>query len=188
MFTSRAAKWRGSTTPCTVRLPDPVVEFIDAHLDTKNLRNRSEFLQHWATVGTMVMSNPELREALDWALDQVEPPVPSILDEPVVEEVVVEYAEDPAQEVTDWKSHYGEVTITGRMLTDGPSQADAEREALTHHYEPPAITAEDMVDAMTVPEGSVVVLGPEGGKVMTPADALAQTYDDILTQLRSKVR
>jgi hypothetical protein len=33
-----------------VRLPNPVVEFIDTHLD-KTIRNRSEFLQHWAQVG-----------------------------------------------------------------------------------------------------------------------------------------
>jgi hypothetical protein len=97
-FTNRAQRWKGQTTSVTVRLPDPVVKTMDDELDGITIRNRSEFLQHWVTVGTMVMANPELAEALDWALDQAEPPVPSILDEPMIDEVVVEYAEDPAQE------------------------------------------------------------------------------------------
>jgi hypothetical protein len=49
-LTNRALRWRGDTTSVTVRLPNPVVEFIDTHLD-KTIRNRSEYLQHWAQVG-----------------------------------------------------------------------------------------------------------------------------------------
>lgn len=80
-FTNRAQKWRGDTTSVTVRLPNPVVGFMDA-VDHEVIRNRSEFLQHWAAVGTMVMGNPELAEALDWALSDLSP-LPSILDVPM---------------------------------------------------------------------------------------------------------
>ena len=52
-YTNRALSWRGDTTSVTVRLPNPVVEFIDTHLD-KTIRNRSEFLQHWAEYGRRV--------------------------------------------------------------------------------------------------------------------------------------
>jgi Arc/MetJ-type ribon-helix-helix transcriptional regulator len=45
VYTNRATGHRGGTVVVTVRLPAPVVEFIDAHLDDE-LRNRGEVLQH----------------------------------------------------------------------------------------------------------------------------------------------
>lgn len=53
VFTNRSARWKGETVPVTVRLPRPVVDFIDTH-HTDNLTNRSDFLQHWAAVGAML--------------------------------------------------------------------------------------------------------------------------------------
>lgn len=58
-FTNRAAGIRGDTIPVTVRLPRPVVEFIDGHLSA-DLANRSEWLQHSAAVMCMVV---EARDA-----------------------------------------------------------------------------------------------------------------------------
>ena len=106
-FTNRAARWRGNTTSVTVRLPDPVVEFMDSHVDLV-FRNRSEFLQHWATVGMMVSGDPELTEALDWALEQAEPPLPSLLEMPMVEEELpVAVLEEPV-------AHFPEPAAAGQ--------------------------------------------------------------------------
>jgi hypothetical protein len=46
-FSNRAAGWKGETTICTVRLPSPVVEFIDGCLG-ESLQSRSECLQEAA--------------------------------------------------------------------------------------------------------------------------------------------
>lgn len=51
-FTNRSMGWRGDNVVVTVRVPRPVVEFIDSHLDDY-IRNRSEFLQMWAAFGAM---------------------------------------------------------------------------------------------------------------------------------------
>jgi hypothetical protein len=82
-FTNRATKWRGSTTSVTVRLADPVLAFIDSHFD-RTIRNRSEFLQHWAAVATMVMADSELADALEWALgrEQAQPELEPAPPEP----------------------------------------------------------------------------------------------------------
>lgn len=65
---------RLGTTSVTARLPNPIVEYIDE----SEWANRSEFLRHWANVGWRVSRDPELAEALDWALDrpEQEPDVP----------------------------------------------------------------------------------------------------------------
>lgn len=70
-FTNRALGVGGdaNTTSVTVRLPDEVVAFIDSHF-TGRIKNRSEFLQHWAQVGVRVSDDEELSEALDWALER----------------------------------------------------------------------------------------------------------------------
>jgi Arc/MetJ-type ribon-helix-helix transcriptional regulator len=56
VYTNRAAHWRGDTVVVTVRLPRPVVEFMDNHF-SDDLRNRSEVLQHataqWAMLSEM---------------------------------------------------------------------------------------------------------------------------------------
>lgn len=57
-FTSRAAHLRGDTVVVTVRLPRPIVEFIDGH-QTEELRNRSDFLQHWAAIGCLLTEREE---------------------------------------------------------------------------------------------------------------------------------
>lgn len=54
------------TTSVTVRLPNPIVEYIDE----SEWEYRSEFLRYWANVGWRVCRDPELREALEWALDR----------------------------------------------------------------------------------------------------------------------
>lgn len=84
----------------TVRIPRPLADFIDSQVDgTGQIRNRSEYLQHWAAVGQLIDENAELTEAIDWALDQ------------------------PVQKPEwDWKQFYGEVTISPQMLNDGPVQ------------------------------------------------------------------
>jgi hypothetical protein len=81
-YTNRAIKWKGDTTSVTVRLPAPVVEYMDSIPDP-TLRNRSEFLQHWAVVGMVVMRDPELLDAVEWALGQAERPLLTILDAPM---------------------------------------------------------------------------------------------------------
>lgn len=82
-LTNRALKWQGKTVPCTVRLTEPVVGFIDAHLHEDRIHNRSEFLQHWAQVGMLVGQNPELADALDWALGKEEPKPEPVSMEPM---------------------------------------------------------------------------------------------------------
>jgi len=59
----------------TVRLPGPVVDYIDAHM-TEQIHNRSEFLQHWAMVGMKVSENAEIAEGLAWALGLSDVSVP----------------------------------------------------------------------------------------------------------------
>jgi len=113
----------------TVRLPGPVVDYIDAHM-TEQIHNRSEFLQHWAMVGMLVSQNEEIAEGLDWALGQWSPP-----RDPDPQPVV----ETPAS-------------------IDTPMPQDA-------------------IDFENDPE-TVVVGGP----------AMAEIYEDMLTQFRSKVR
>lgn len=69
-LTNRALGVSGdsNTTSVTVRLPSEVVDFMDSHRNGR-IKNRSEFLQHWAQVGVRVSSSDELSEALDWALE-----------------------------------------------------------------------------------------------------------------------
>ena len=77
-FTNRALGVSGdaNTTSVTVRLPDEVVAYMDSHRNGR-IKNRSEFLQHWAQVGVRVSSSDELTEALDWALQESEARSPS---------------------------------------------------------------------------------------------------------------
>lgn len=83
-YTNRARGVVGEsdTTSVTVRLPKVVVEFMDSHRNGR-IKNRSEFLQHWATVGKMVGENAELSAALDWALGEAEPTIVDVPMEPL---------------------------------------------------------------------------------------------------------
>jgi hypothetical protein len=97
-LTNRAQNWRGQTTSVTVRLPDPVVAYIDAHLHEDRIHNRSEFLQHWAAVGVKVSEDPEIAEGLEWALEQSDAPELKVFWDVVeapAEEIAVVYAEVP---------------------------------------------------------------------------------------------
>lgn len=106
-----------NTTSVTVRLPADVVAYVDSHLNGR-IKNRSEFLQHWAQVGVRVSMDDELTEALDWALDQSvqEPPtldpkpedgkpgdlVPvGFVDDPVGYKVLGASVPDPEQPLTE---------------------------------------------------------------------------------------
>lgn len=85
------------TTSVTVRLSNPIVEYIDE----SEWANRSEFLRHWANVGWRVSRDPELAEALEWALDR---PVqlhvlPEVRIAEVELEAISEQAEDTVAEV-----------------------------------------------------------------------------------------
>jgi hypothetical protein len=161
-LTNRAIGYRGHTTPVNCRMADDMVAFIDQHLDYEGgIASRSDFVQHWTRVGMRVMEDPELTEALEWALDRPVQPDP-----------------------LDWKQYYGPVTITQETLDRaGPRQSDLEAEAL--RYEPPTIDSAS--ETMTVPEGAVVVLSEEGGKVIVP-DEVDTIHEAQLEALRSRLR
>jgi hypothetical protein len=122
-------------------MADDMVAFIDSHLAyEEGMASRSDFVQHWTRIGKRVMEDPELLEALEWALDR---PVQATLT----------------------LAEYGPVTVTQEMLDrTGPKQSDLEAEAL--RYEPPTLDLD--AETVTVPEGAVVVLNEEGGKVIVP--------------------
>ena len=95
-YTNRARKWVGESVSMTVRVPKPVADFIDSHFSPR-IKNRSEYLQHWAMIGKLVSESDELDDALDWALGEAEP---SILEVPMEPEpigiggTIVEVTED----------------------------------------------------------------------------------------------
>jgi hypothetical protein len=95
-YTNRAQNVGGdaNTTSVTVRLPHAVVKYIDTHFNGR-IKNRSEFLQHWAQVGVKVSESEELTEALDWALDQ---PNTRPIDPVVSVTSAIEY-ESPYEEI-----------------------------------------------------------------------------------------
>lgn len=53
-LTNKAARYEGETVVVSVRLMRPVVDVIDEALGQPGLGTRSDFLQHWATVGAMI--------------------------------------------------------------------------------------------------------------------------------------
>ncbi len=107
-----------NTTSVTVRLPSDVVAYIDSHLNGR-IKNRSEFLQHWAQVGVRVSMSEELTEALDWALDR------------------------PVQQVTLSLDDYGPVTITTEALGGAP-----DAETIVVQYEPPRMNLDDRIESV----------------------------------------
>jgi Arc/MetJ-type ribon-helix-helix transcriptional regulator len=146
-----------------VRLPEAIVAFIDSHLDYDEFANRSDFLQHWAAVGVRVMSDPELREALDWALDQERNniPTPEKTNGQVDASNVVEKEEAGTW---DWKQEFEPLP--------GLEQAERENEmALAYN----AVSATEV-------EGPVPNQ-PETGDLEMDA-----FYGDMLDRLRSRVR
>lgn len=98
-LTNRALGVTGdsNTVPMTVRVPKEVAVFIDSHL-TEQIKNRSEFLQHWLQIAVRVGQDEELAEALDWALDR------NVLEK------------DP----WNWRDYYTDVTLTTETLLQGP--------------------------------------------------------------------
>lgn len=53
-FTNRCVGWHGESVVISVRLPRPVVDAIDDHLDQADIRTRSDALQDAAALWTMM--------------------------------------------------------------------------------------------------------------------------------------
>lgn len=109
----------------TVRVPKEVAVFIDSHL-TEQIKNRSEFLQHWAQVGVRISDDDELSEALEWALDR-----------------------EVQKPEWDWKQTYAEVTISTETLPAQPPPPDWAALASEQGpavYEPPRLSLDDRID------------------------------------------
>jgi hypothetical protein len=114
-LTNRAIGYRGHTTPVNCRMADDMVAFIDQHLDYEGgIANRSDFVQHWTRVGMRVMEDPELMEALEWAIGK--------------QDEVVKAPKDSATPTTD--SIPGEISPTPAFVptqpgVDSPSEVDS---------------------------------------------------------------
>jgi hypothetical protein len=178
-FTNRAIKWKGKSTSVSARLPDPVVEFIDAHLDKTWFRSRSDFVQHWVSVGMVVSRSAELSEALDWALQQEDPPMPSILDQPMEAAGNGEITDN-----LDWKAYYTSVTIDNETLDLVGDPVDWGAVA-RGEYDPPQLTGDEDIEVL--PEGAVIHLNEEGGEILVP-DEVETIHDAQLEDMRNRIK
>jgi hypothetical protein len=177
-YTNRAIKWKGDSTSVTVRLPAPVVEYMDTIPDP-TLRNRSEFLQHWAMVGMVVMRDPELLDAVQWALAQAERPLLTILDAPMEAA-----GNGQVTKNEDWKDYYTSVIIDNQTIERIEDPVDWGAVA-RGEYDPLQLTGDEDIEVL--PEGAVIHLNEEGGEILVP-DEVETIHDAQLEELRNRIR
>lgn len=151
-----------NTTSVTVRLPSEVVDYIDSHFNGR-IKNRSEFLQHWAQLGKAVTENPEIEDALWWALEEAEKeahPLATIERDPAGGELIA-----PVLGHETW----------GEAANEQPDSAPPDAFRWAHDLPLAAEIRDDAVAAAT------------GVTVRTGDAELDVIYSDMLEAMRNRV-